>query len=337
VLIRSGLVYDLREVQGSPWLLRLVERLQRLGPWFVVSTPPLLTIHPQGDRFVFSETADRMALAGVRTGPPQPLNGESPACYQSTFSPDGRWLAYSCFSLRFQTYCPTLRAASGPPGARPPAPQQHCAQRGSMISGPYWQPDSRSFVALTRRGQGAYLDPVHRVCLVRVEVPSGRSRALWCQDLSRGRDDRRQLLFRPAPEGRTGVLLEGEGMARGGRVSVRWLRLSDGQPLAAWQGVSTSVFQAPFAVPDPRGRLLVRAADDHSLLRVDLATGRAVKYLRGRHVSALLGPWGDQVVVLEQLPGNRYRLLGVDLRRARSVATPALEPLVGPRPGTHGA
>jgi len=334
-LIDQAMLYDLQQAQGKAWLARLLEVIQRLGPWYVSRTPPVLDVSPDGQWIVYADTPDKRAMASPHGGPAQMLNGDSPACYQTTFSPDGRWLAYSCFNRRHKEYCPTLRAVVAPRDA-PAAPQSLCSPRGFTVSGPYWQPDSSAFMALVRRGFGAYIDPVHRICLVRVEV-SGRApyeRALWCEDLDPERDAHRKFRFRPAPDGRTAVLLIQTASRERCRVVARWLRLSDGEQLAAWSDVPVGIGLLTDAVLSADGRLLAQGCDG-GLLALDLKTGRAVQYLRGRSLSGLAWDGGSDLVALEYVPPADYRLLAVDLRRARTEVMIPLDPL-GPtsRPDT---
>ncbi len=327
-LVTDGLLYEPARAQGAPWFMRLVQLVKRLGPWYRWRLPPVLTLSPQGDRIVYSETADKKGLLGVRSGRPQPLNGNSPACYRFSFSPDGRWLAYSCFSRRYKTYCPTLRAVNSRLPAPPPRPRQRCDPRGSGRSASYWQPDSRAFYTLVRRGRGAYIDSVHRVCLVRVEVPSGRSRAVWCRSLDPKRDRRRYFLFRPSPDGRTGVVVSTLIQRNRCRSSVRWFRLADGKRLAAWTGLPASVMRPPFAVLGTQGRLLLRSCLG-DLLSVELASGRAAKVLPHRYVEDIEWDGEHRLLFLEQQRGRHFRLLRVDLRRAPAAPLPRLKPLAG--------
>jgi hypothetical protein len=311
--LREGQWSGYDRVRGTPWLARLLAVQVSAGPWYLTRQPALLDVDPTGSWLALRTSADYLDLVPARGGPARPLNGGSPACYQPAFSPDGRTLAYSCFSRVHHEYCPTFQPVTAAADAALPGPRQVCEPRGYAASGPYWQPDSRAFLVLVRRGLGAYLDPVQRLCLVRVDVPDGRSTALWCQDLDRQRDQHLELSFRPDPTGETGVVLLADPSAGRCRFSARWIRLRDGQVLASHDRLPIGYSLGSFTVVNAVGRLLVPACD-RGLLSVDLRTGEARRLLPGRQLAG--GDWdgADHLVALEYRFPLPYRLVEVDLR-----------------------
>jgi len=297
-----------------PWFARLVELERRGGRRYVSSRPPVMAMGPSGKRVAFNYLVDYLAVGPVRGGTPRLLNYGSPACYRPAFSPDGRWLAYSCFVRRVREYCPTL-VALGSKGGQ--APVRFCKLRGYSTTTPYWRPDSSAFYSLSTRGFGAYIDPVKKVCLVRVEVKTRRETPLWCRTLDGKRDRHSRFLFRMDPSGKAGVVIISPQGAPRCSNELRWIRMSDGKLLATLKNVPTPYYLGHSTVLSADGRLLTRGCDK-GLLLVDLRRGRVRHLLPSFNIAQVDWDGKNHLVLLRNVSRRRKQLIEVDLRRLLS-------------------
>lgn len=322
----SSPIYWLKdEGKRPPWFSRLVGLVRSGGRRFVSARPPYVAMSPSGGRVAFNYFADYMAVGPVRGGA-RPLNHGSPACYHPAFSPDGRWLAYSCFQRSVREYCTSL-VELGPKGASR-APERFCKLRGYSHSGPYWSPDSSAFYSLNVRGFGAYIDPVQKVCLVRVDVKTRRETPLWCQALDGKRDRHRRFQFRMDPTGDTGVVILGPRGATRCSNEVRWIRMSDGKLLATLKNVPTPYYLGHSTVLSPDGRLLTRGCDK-GLLLVHLRQQRLSRLLPELGIAEIDWDGKNHLVLLRNVSRSRKQLVEVDLRRllsSRSTVSTASSP-----------
>ena len=318
----GAIYYNYPAAQGRPWLLRAARLVRRFGPWYTTRTPALLTPHPLRDLLAIRSSPDKLALAPIQRGAARPLNHGSPACYQPAFSPNGRWLAYSCYARRYHEYCPTLTrvdpapppGAKASPGGKAPKPawRRFCKPRGYLHSGPFWRHDSRVFYALARRGFGSYIDPVTRVCLVRVAVSNPRATALWCLPLHPKHDRHKTVLFRMDSHARTGVVLHQMKSGSVCRFTATWIRLWDGKVLATRHNVPTPHSLGRFTVLNQDGRLITKACGK-GLLVVDLKRGGHRRLLTEGTIEAADWNGKQHLVVLQRLGRTRHRLLELTL------------------------
>lgn len=306
-----------------PWFVKLVHLVRSGRRRYVSSRPPYLAMSPSGGQVAFSYFADKMAVGPMRGGKVRLLNHGSPACCRPAFSPDGRWLAYSCYQRPLHEYCLSL-VQLGPQGASR-APERFCKHRGYSHSGPYWSPDSSAFYALNVRGFGAYIDPVKKVCLARVDVKTRRETALWCRPLDGKGDRHRNVQFRMDPTGKHGVVIITDPDASSGRNELSWIRMSDGKLLTTMKNVQMDI-ENPYIFGQPTvlsadGRFLT-ASGVKGLMLLDLRLKRVRHLLPKLWVDQFDWDGGDHLVLMNRISQKRRQLIEVDLRRVLSSSSP---------------